>query len=650
MGVLSITPRSTRLNNIGNIQSVNMNTGAAEASRAASNIGNAVVGLASSANNLGMALYEQEQKTRFNGFMQELQSRTNELMLGDGKDNKGLLNEDFNDTKEWVTKVGKDRAKILEEARKNHKISDSEWNERVSQMAFGFQEQWDNRVAMKAWDVSDKNSIAAAKARLKTCEDTLAVGDGTESMYMDWMKAVNEEIEKSHVTDPTVAAFKRREAGLRLVKTQYENKLAIATALTSSLEEAKDVRAIFTEQFKDIFKEDGSKDYSSIVKNELVKASLGKEGLAGEEKMFEAKFKKALKDAEQSAGVRRRYKQHDVIAESTNAQTAMILGEGEFGSGWDELTPADKASRYEDWLNSQSGITDDKGNMLTWRDCLKKYAPDRSARIASTINTYKKQEKTMGEKTGKAEAKATSQDFKYLLTQPIVYVTDDNGNVRTDAKGKPLTQELTPQKRMEMAHSLWTQGEMSESDMRSVVAANRKEFTSSMKSFSQEILADLGIKCPKAIKYTITEATGMGAFEFNPQKDVATDDVVAIRNHHNFTGDWTWYWDDAEHVYYSTCIEALNLTQDWLLANPDKNMKDAKEYYQNILQGKDADGKFAKMKMQEHFAHERSQIQKVESNYLRGRNLSLGVNPTTGEVKAIKPQQKKDGEKKNESR
>ena len=632
MGVLSITPRSVKLQNLGNVQSVNFNNGAAEAHKSASRVGDAVVGLGGKVADLGLELHQRDQKTRFNNFMTELQSQTNKAMLGDGKDIKGLMNEDFSDTKDWTERVEKERERIIANARKNNKISDGEWNEYVNNMSFGFREQWNNRVAAKAFEVSDKNSQAAAKARLTTVESTLALGDGNELMYNDWMRAVNEDIEKSHITDPTVAAAKRREAGLRLVDTQYKNRLMIAASKAAHLEDPKEVRNIFEKEFASMVKEDGTYDFSSIIKHKIVADSLGAEKLSGYEKIYEAQYKKTLKAAEQAAQILRRQKQYDVVNEATNAQTAMILGEGDFGKDWDTLEPSEKASRYEDWLNSSSGISDGNGKDLTWEESLKKYAPDRAARVASTINTLKKQAKSADAKVNKEQNKNESAMLSNKLSQPFMPMTDSTGKVKYDPSGNVMVRELTPLSRMDAALKYYEQGRINEGDMAKIAKANRTAFSDGMKALWKDAFNELGIKAPKAVEYNMREGEMFGEFKFSPTKEVLEDTEMALDDHHNYTGDWSWYRFDAENVYYNQVIDALNLTQDWMRSKPERTFEDGKKYFKNILSGRDAEGVYVKMKMQEHLAHERKFINALEYNYLlrRPKNINLGATmPTT---------------------
>lgn len=656
MGVLQIETRRERLVNLGGVRSATPNTGAQESART---VGDANVRLRESGRALGegvatlghsllkaaTTMTEFDRKIRADDFAMRYQAEMNAFMLGDGTaQNVGAINEDFKSGEEWARKVAKRREETEARLRKECGITDWEWSSRVRAMTNGFDEQWRARMASHAFQVQERRSQAAATGRRDTVEQTLRMGDGTHEMYGEWIVAMNNEAIAHHagmardpetgenvITDRGVYdAFMRRGA-LRLVDAAWGNMLKAASAKADGLERIEDVRKSFDEDFRALKREDGTYDFSSVMKDEFVQRALGENGLTGYEKSFEADFRRTRRAAEQAAESRRWRKGREVADSSTVQLTEMMLGEGKFGRDWDSLTPAQKADRYQQFLDSESGFEDADGKKMDWSACLKAYSGATASRIAATINRYKASQGKDDAKGAKAGAKMTADDYKYLLRQPVAYQTDESGNMVLDAKGQPCVVEFTPQMRMDTAVRLWQDGVITEADMRGIVSANRTEFSQAMKDIATDVLSELKVSCPKAVKYHVDEANGKGSFVFNPQGKVKTDDMSTGIKH----GEDTWWFsggpaDIWEYVKYGDTVEALNLTQDWMMANPSKTKDDGMAYFRNLLQGKDADGKYLRLKIQDHMARERAQIGQLESNLLRGRAFSLGISPSGG--------------------
>ena len=647
MGVIDIRRRSATLGNygsVGGITPVNYAAAAAidgQTARArAAGLSGGIGGLGRMADK-GIAIIagirQKENQRQVDNASAEVQRRFNAYMIGTGGDANGeptgAMNQDFRDGPAWMDVNDKEYKRIFNKVREEQKLTD-EQTELMRRSLNSYQTNWMTRQHERANAVYEKSLKDGATSMLERREADVSMGSCPEG-WANWNEAMENWLKVNRVTDAAARdAFKGARA-LKLMNTAATRQASLYAAETSSSEDADDVGRKYDAWIKAA--EENPDGLVGGVRE--LRDNLGDERIAKANALFVDRLREDKRKAVHNAQALRERKVSQALRESYAAEQDMILSDQ-----FKDMTPMQKADAYRSFLKQMSPVLDKDGTQLTWEEAFKAYG-GRGNHFVNAVKTYEKAAKAEEESARKsyetkalAEAKAREKaaakqfedDMVLALKQPMAFSTDDSGAVRLDANGEAITEELTPQRRMDIAMRLWQDGRITEAGRNEIIAANRTEFNDNVKTVCQEVLQELKVAYPKAVAFRANaNANGEGEFQFAANGKAKKPEQTAKSDLHNFTGDWSWYRDDAENVAYGDCVQAMNITMQYMAKHPDATVEDGKKYYRSILEGRDTEGKYRRMKMAEHFADEMRKLQALESSFkARGRSVSLGMSPS----------------------
>ena len=226
MGMLDIRMRGERLGNIGAVQRVQTDNGAAAAFAARAGLGRVVSGLGGDMTRIAIEADRRIQDNAADEYVAKFEKAMLDYQRGsvapDGTRTSGAMEAPIEDTAKWMKENGEFRDRLGFRLKKELKMSDRAMRlarERLRHFNMGLDGQW----AERAMRTDKAREIGNAQGRMELETFNMSQPGATEETTRAWIDAVEGYLDKAQVFGAEERAAVKRQQALRILDAGIGN-------------------------------------------------------------------------------------------------------------------------------------------------------------------------------------------------------------------------------------------------------------------------------------------------------------------------------------------------------------------------------------------------------------------------------------------
>lgn len=226
MGMLDIRMRGERLGNIGAVQRVQTDNGAAAAFAARSGLGRAISGLGGDMTRIAIEADRRIQDNAADEFVAKFEKGMLDYNKGsvapDGTRTPGAMEAPIEDTSKWMKENGEFRDRLANRLKRELKMSDRAMRlarDRLRHFNMGLDGQWADR----AMRTDRAREIGNALGRMELETFNMSQPGATEETTRAWIDAVEGYLDKAQVFGAEERAAVKRQQALKILDAGIAN-------------------------------------------------------------------------------------------------------------------------------------------------------------------------------------------------------------------------------------------------------------------------------------------------------------------------------------------------------------------------------------------------------------------------------------------